>query len=84
MIIVYITGLMNSYIYGLEALGGWFHVKLTAVILLTLCHGLLSIWRKKFANDSNTHSANFFRVINEVPTILMIVIVIMVIVKPFE
>jgi putative membrane protein len=84
MIIVYITGFMNAYIYGFEALGVWFKIKFTAVVLLTLVHGLFAKWRKMFSNNQNIHSANFYRVINEVPTILMIIAVCMVIIKPFD
>jgi putative membrane protein len=46
-------------------------------------HGFLSRWRRDFEKDANTHSAKFYRVMNEVPTLILIVIVIMVIVKPF-
>lgn len=84
MIIVYATGFMNAYIYGLEALGIWFHIKFTAVIILTGVHGLFAKWRRMFSENKNIHSANFYRVINEVPTILMIVAVFMVIMKPFD
>jgi putative membrane protein len=62
---------------------GWFHAKLTAVILLSALHGLLSRWRRDFARDSNRHSQRFYRIVNEVPAVLMIAIVILVIVKPF-
>ena len=62
---------------------GWLHVKLTAVILLTIFTCMLARWRKDFAADRNTHTAGFYRLINEVPTVLLIIIVIMVIVKPF-
>jgi putative membrane protein len=84
MIITYISGCLIAYIYGLEALGGWFHIKLTCVILMTIFHGLCARWRKDFAASNNKHSAGFYRVANEVPTLLMIIIVIMVILKPFE
>lgn len=60
----------------------WMHAKLGLVIAMTALHGLLARWRKAFAQDRNTHTAKFFRLINEVPTVLMIVIVILVIVKP--
>jgi putative membrane protein len=63
--------------------GGWLHVKLTCVILLQIFHAFLSRWRKAFLRDENTHTATFFRKVNEIPTVLMVVIVIMVIVKPF-
>lgn len=84
MIAAYIFGLINAYIYGVEALGVWFHIKMTAVIGLTIMHGLLAKWRKDFAIGANQKSQKFYRIINEVPTILMIIAVIMVIVKPFE
>jgi putative membrane protein len=63
--------------------GGWLHVKLACVILLQIFHAFLSRWRKEFLRDENTHSAAFFRKVNEIPTVLMVVIVIMAIVKPF-
>ena len=62
----------------------WMHVKLTCVIVMTGFHGGLSRWRRQFAADTNPHSERFYRIANEVPTILLIVIVIMVIVKPFS
>src|SRR4051794_8445709 len=61
---------------------GWWHVKLTCVILMTLFHVFLGHWRRGFLHDRNAHSEKFYRIINEVPTILMVVIVIMIIVKP--
>ena len=61
---------------------GWIHVKLLGVVLLTAAHHGLWISARKFANDANTRSAKFYRILNEVPTVLMIIIVIMVIVKP--
>ncbi len=62
---------------------GWMHVKLTAVILMTGLHHVFAKWVKNFAKDQNTKTPRFFRFINEAPTILMIVIVLMVILKPF-
>ena len=62
---------------------GWLYAKLAFVALLTAIHGLLARARRLFAEDRNTRSARFYRVLNEVPTVAMIVIVIMVIVKPF-
>jgi putative membrane protein len=61
---------------------GWWHVKLTCVILMSGFHGAASRWRKDFMNDANRKPEKFFRIANEVPTVLMVVIVIMVIVKP--
>lgn len=62
---------------------GWLHVKLTAVFLLAGFHGACARWYKDFNADRNEKPARFFRLVNELPTLLMIVIVIMVIVKPF-
>lgn len=69
------TALMTS--------GGWMHAKLAAVALLSAFHGYLAKQRKVFLRDANTKPAKFYIKINEIPTILMIVIVIMVIVQPF-
>jgi putative membrane protein len=61
----------------------WMHAKLTLVFLLTGFHHALGAWRKKFARDENARSAKFYKICNELPTLMMIVIVILVIVKPF-
>ena len=62
---------------------GWFHAKLTLVILLSGVHGMLSKYRRQLAAGTCTKSARFFRIINEVPTVIMVAVVILVIVKPF-
>lgn len=62
---------------------GWMHVKLTAVILMFGVHGVLSKHRKLFERDERAKPAKFYKIINEVPTALMIVIVIMAIAQPF-
>jgi len=61
----------------------WLHAKLVLAIVLSGVHGFFSRWVKDFAADRNQYSQRFYRVINEVPTILMIGIVILVVVKPF-
>ncbi len=61
----------------------WWHVKLAAVLLMAGFHGALSRWRKDFLEDRNRRPARFYRIANEVPTILMLIIVTMVIVRPF-
>ncbi len=68
--------------------GGWFaapwlHAKLVLVILLSGAHGMMSRFVKDFAADKNRKSQKFYRIFNEVPTVLMIVIVILAVVKPF-
>jgi putative membrane protein len=62
---------------------GWLHAKLVAVVAMSAVHGKLGRYAKDFAAGCNAKSAKFFRIINEVPTLLMIFIVIMVVVKPF-
>jgi putative membrane protein len=62
---------------------GWWHVKLFCVILMTGFHGAMSRWRKDFLADANRRSHRFYRIANEIPTVLMVVIVIMIIVRPF-
>lgn len=63
---------------------GWVHVKLTALVGMQVTHALLARWRRQFAQDRNTHPAKFYRIWNEVPTVLMIVIVFMAVLKPFS
>jgi putative membrane protein len=62
---------------------GWFHAKLLLVVVLSGFNGLLAKWTKDFAADRNTRSPRFYRIVNEVPTVLMILIVILVVVRPF-
>jgi putative membrane protein len=62
---------------------GWLHGKLLLVLAMSAVHGLYVRWLKDFAADRNTRPARFYRLWNEVPTVLMIGIVILVIVKPF-
>jgi protoporphyrinogen IX oxidase len=85
MIVTWVFGICLIYINGLESLvkQGWFHAKITLLILMMIVHIMLAKYRRNFANDNNVKSANFFRVLNEVPTALMIGIVILVVVKPF-
>ena len=62
---------------------GWMHLKLTAIVLMTAYHGAAASWRKRFEAGNNTRSERFYRFWNEVPALLMLVIVIMAVVEPF-
>jgi putative membrane protein len=62
---------------------GWLHAKIVLVLLLAGMHGMMAKWRRDFEADRNRHSERFYRVMNEVPTLLMIGIVILAVVKPF-
>jgi putative membrane protein len=81
MIVTWLAGLYLAWA-GHFFSAGWFHGKLLLVLLLSGVHGFFARWVKDFAADRNTRSQKFYRFINEVPTILMIGIVILVIVKP--
>lgn len=83
MIATWVFGLAMLYANPVLVAGGWMHAKLTSVVLLQIFHAILARWRKAFLRDENIHSASFYRKVNEIPTVLMIVIVIMVIIKPF-
>ncbi len=62
---------------------GWMHAKLTLVLCMAGAHGMLAKYHKDFARDANQKSAKFFRILNEVPTLLLIIIVFLVVLKPF-
>jgi putative membrane protein len=62
---------------------GWLQAKIVLVLVLSGVHGMLARWVKDFAVDRNRHSSKYYRIINEVPTVLMVVIVLLVVLKPF-
>lgn len=93
-----LRGIMNpamvaTYVFGILTLltpemidywrSGWLHAKLALIVVLTVYHHALASWRKAFAADINRRPARFYRLMNEVPTAIMIAIVVMVVVKPF-
>ncbi|WP_119061689.1 protoporphyrinogen oxidase HemJ [Dichotomicrobium thermohalophilum] len=85
--------MIASWVFGLLLLGYygvinwsvdiWFHVKFLLVIILTGYHMVLARWRRLFAQDQNAHSAKFYRFMNEVPTVIMVVVVILAVARPF-
>jgi putative membrane protein len=82
MAIAWAFGLWMAW-NGFGFLGGWLHAKLLLVLILSGMHGYLSFHLRKFADDLNTKSARHWRIVNEIPTLLMVAIVILVVVKPF-
>lgn len=83
MIVAWISGLWLAWDV-FQFKGGWLHAKLFLVFVgMSGFHGMLSRWRKDFEADRNVRTATFYRVMNEVPTLIMIAVVILVIVKPF-
>ena len=63
--------------------GGWLHAKIFLVLLLGGIHGMCSRYRKDFVKGQNRKSERFFRIFNEIPAVLMVIIVILVVLKPF-
>jgi protoporphyrinogen IX oxidase len=82
MIVAWILGFWLAFLGGHWG-GGWLHGKLLLLLGMQLIHAAYARWRRHFAADANTTSEKVFRIANEVPTVLMMGIVILVIVKPF-
>jgi putative membrane protein len=87
MIATWLLGLWLAW-QGPDSHYGWFaapwlQAKLVLVLTMSAVHGLFARWTRDFAGDRNRHSQRFYRIINEVPTIIMIGIVILAVVKPF-
>ena len=82
MIVVWITGPLLAWGQGMLH-DRWLAAKFVLVVLLTGYHHALGLWRKAFAADANDHDERFYRIANEVPTLLMIGIIVLVVVKPF-
>lgn len=85
MIVAVVTGLwLIKFTNALDVSqnGTWMHYKLFLFFLMTICHAMLARYRRHFANDRNIRSERFYRILNEIPTLLMIGIVILVVVRP--
>jgi protoporphyrinogen IX oxidase len=82
MVLAWVLGLWLAWRGGFLT-SGWFHAKLALVLGLSGMHGFLSASVRRFAEDQNATDARTWRILNEVPAVLMVVVVILVIVKPF-
>ena len=83
MVLSWVLGLLLIGSIGFDQLASkWLHIKLVLVLILTIYHVFLGFCLKKFSIDKNTYSSKFYRIFNEVPTILLILIVFIVIFKP--
>ena len=80
--LAWIFGLMLVFNIGFDA-GGWLHLKLAVVLALSAFHGLLARWRKDIIKAATWRSSKFYRRVNEVPALAIIIVVMLVIVKPF-
>lgn len=81
MIAVFVFGGLMLFVQDWSQ--GWLHAKLILVVVLVVLHHFFARWRKDFAEDRNKRPARFYRIANEIPTVIMIAIVILVIAKPF-
>jgi protoporphyrinogen IX oxidase len=82
MMVSWVVGLWLAW-RGFQFLGAWLHLKIFLVLLLSATHGYFSKAVRMFAEDRNDKPARHWRIMNEVPTLLMVIIVVLVIVKPF-
>jgi putative membrane protein len=82
MIVTWIIGIA-LVLQGQWLSAGWLHIKFAAVLAMTVLHGLFSHWVNEFRFDRNRHGQKFYRIVNEIPTFLLIVIVALAVVKPF-
>lgn len=82
MIAAWIFGLWMAWLGDLWG-EAWFHAKLLLLVLMQLVHAGFARWRRHFAAGANRHPAKFYRFANEAPTLLMVGIVILVVLKPF-
>lgn len=83
MVAVWILGLLLAWLTG-AYLDLWLQIKFVLVVILSGMHGLTARYCKDFRDDRNTHSERFYRIFNEIPAVLMVLIVILVVVKPFS
>ena len=84
MIAAYVFGLALLAVPGIVDWGAaWIYVKLVGIVALTVVHHMFAAYRKTFMANANRRPARFYKLMNEVPTVLMIVIVAMVVAKPF-
>ena len=83
MIVSWIFGILLIHTIGVDNFGSiWLQLKLVFVIILTVYHFFLFQCLRKFAENRNTYSSKFYRIINEIPTVLLIVIILVVVFKP--
>jgi putative membrane protein len=82
MVATWIFGLWLAWSGGWYA-SGWLQAKVILAVALSALHGLFARWTRDFAADRNRHSQRFYRLVNELPTVIMIAMVILAVLKPF-
>lgn len=84
MILTFVLGFTLIFMPGGLGLSeGWLHAKLLLVFLLAALHGAMSRWYKEFQNNERKRTSRFFRIANEIPTVIMILVILLVTLKPF-
>lgn len=83
MIASFIFGFWLIYLIGFQNMGKWIHMKLLLILVMTALHGYFAYVRKQFQKGTNKRSDRFYRILNEAPPLLMIIIVFLAITKPF-
>lgn len=90
--IIMTPSMLLTWLFGFCLLGvggmfsapsGWLHTKIFLVLIMSSFHGVFVMWMKDFSQDKNRYSEKFYRAINEVPPLLLILIVFLVVLKPF-
>ena len=82
MIVVFLSGGILFSLWP-DKTQGWLHAKIMLVLLMAACHGKMAVFRKDFARDQNTKSEKYYRIFNEIPAVILVLIVILVVNKPF-
>jgi len=83
MVLAWGFGLTLVMLNPAAAQGGWFHVKMALVVVLSGYHMSLAVYRRRFAEGRNVKSGKFFRLYNEVPTLILLIVVFLAVLKPF-
>ena len=85
MLATILFGVLMAVSFGMEYVrtAYWLHAKIALVLGMAAIHGRLSWHRKQLATGTNTHSERYFRILNEVPAVLLVLIILLVVLKPF-
>ena len=83
MVLTWFIGITLILYNNIDNIPIWLHIKVFLVFIMSGLHGFFAVCQKNFANNINKHSARFYKVINEIPTVLLVAILFLVIFKPF-
>lgn len=83
MVFAWLFGVLMILAQGFNSFGVWLHIKLTLLLFLSMYHGFCVKYYKLFTKGANEKSSFFFRVFNEIPSLMMVIIVLLAVMKPF-